>query len=158
MVKRCPECQETKLLQDFYKNRSTQDKHSAYCKVCTKAKMSEYYANNKVDIQRRREPVRKTEKYKTEASARSSKWAKDNPSLHWNNTRSRRMAMVIRSFDSERIAVNEFYINRPEGHHVDHIVPLKHPLVCGLHVVANLQYLTSSDNDSKGNKFRDAVK
>jgi 5-methylcytosine-specific restriction endonuclease McrA len=36
---------------------------------------------------------------------------------------------------------------------VDHIIPLNHPLVCGLHVWDNLQILTKSANRSKRNKF-----
>jgi len=39
------------------------------------------------------------------------------------------------------------------GMEVDHIIPLKHPLVCGLHVEWNLQLLTRSDNAKKHNYF-----
>lgn len=38
-------------------------------------------------------------------------------------------------------------------HEVDHIVPSNHPLVCGLHVEANLQILTEFENIGKSNKF-----
>jgi 5-methylcytosine-specific restriction endonuclease McrA len=40
-------------------------------------------------------------------------------------------------------------------HEVDHIIPLKHHLVCGLHVPANLQILTASENSRKHNSFAD---
>jgi len=50
----------------------------------------------------------------------------------------------------------QIYSNRPEGYHVDHIVPIRgiHPVtkehvVCGLNVPWNLQYLPGEDNIRK---------
>ena len=38
-------------------------------------------------------------------------------------------------------------------HQVDHIVPVKHPLVCGLHVENNLEIISAFENNLKSNKF-----
>jgi hypothetical protein len=39
------------------------------------------------------------------------------------------------------------------SHNVDHVVPLRHLLVCGLHWEGNMQVLTETANKSKGNRY-----
>jgi hypothetical protein len=54
---------------------------------------------------------------------------------------------------ADRRGIRELYKACPAGHHVDHIIPLKNKLVCGLHVIANLQYMLAKDNLTKHNFY-----
>ena len=49
--------------------------------------------------------------------------------------------------------IKEFYLQCPGGYEVDHIIPLNGKNISGLHTLSNLQYLPSSDNRRKSNKF-----
>ena len=68
-----------------------------------------------------------------------------------NGTNAKRLRERQVYDDKKEIA--EFYRNCPEGHHVDHIVPLNGKNVSGLHTVSNLQYLTATENLRKYNKY-----
>ena len=61
---------------------------------------------------------------------------------------------------ANKVAIEEFYIKarlltEETGirHEVDHIIPLNHALVCGLHVEHNLQVITKTENQKKSNNF-----
>ncbi len=38
-------------------------------------------------------------------------------------------------------------------HSIDHIIPIRHPLVCGLSVPANLRVIPAKQGERKGNQF-----
>jgi len=50
--------------------------------------------------------------------------------------------------------IRHIYDNCPEGHHVDHVIPLRGKTVCGLHIETNLQYMPALENIKKSNKFQ----
>jgi 5-methylcytosine-specific restriction endonuclease McrA len=52
--------------------------------------------------------------------------------------------------DADLKAIKEFYCNCPTGHEVDHIIPISKG---GLHILENLQYLTTQENRRKSNKL-----
>lgn len=57
----------------------------------------------------------------------------------------------IKMIYAERDALNAVY--GPRSHHVDHIIPINHELVCGLHVHQNLRIVTEEENCKKKNFF-----
>lgn len=86
----------------------------------------------------------------------SAVWAKNNPYKRANISakyRAYKLRAIPKWLNSEqKLAIELFYKNRPNGFHVDHIIPLQGQEVRGLHVPWNLQYLTVSKNCSKGNR------
>lgn len=67
----------------------------------------------------------------------------------------RKMVRSQRISSAYKDEIGRIYKERPEGLHVDHIVPVKGRNVCGLHVPWNLQYLRPEENRRKGNRYAD---
>ena len=68
-----------------------------------------------------------------------------------NKRRAYKLKAVPKWANLEKI--KDIYKHCGKGYHVDHIIPLRSPNVCGLHVENNLQILKARDNISKGNRF-----
>ena len=73
-----------------------------------------------------------------------------------NIVRSKRVRQATPSW-ADLDAIRSFAAACPPGLHVDHIVPIKGKNVCGLHVLWNLQYLTSAENLTKGNRLSSQI-
>lgn len=107
---------------------------SEFRKLCvdrTKLSRSQRY-NLKNVVERRRANA------KRRAKDAAPKWLTEEHHAHilWFYERARMMNLLFGA-----------------GFVVDHIIPLKHKDVCGLHVPWNMQLLTKADNQKKGNTF-----
>lgn len=116
-------------------------------------------ANQRLGIQRSlASRAKKPEAYK----AYNQRWSKENAPrcrASYKRYMARKRHAMPKWADDRRI--QRFYDRCTErnrlqtsGHswHVDHIVPLQSPFVCGLHTQDNLRVVTSRSNLSKGNR------
>ena len=126
------------------------------CKGCAALSATRYREQNPEKADNAAKKYRDSHTEKVKQSYRA--WADKNRGYLRNRDTLRKLRLIRSSSkyeynEDEETAIIEFYKNRPQGHHVDHIIPLQHNLVCGLHTIANLQYLPAYDNLSKSNKF-----
>jgi 5-methylcytosine-specific restriction endonuclease McrA len=84
----------------------------------------------------------------------NKKWQDSHRSLVLSIQKKTKLRRLHRVPKFGQDGINEFYKNRPSGYEVDHIIPLQGKLVSGLHVIWNLQYLTPTENRSKGNRLK----
>ena len=161
-MKICPCCKETKDFSFFYKNKTQKDGLQSYCKECFKTKIGKY-SHKKKDYNK---AWKENNKESASLSLRqaTSRWKKANraKATSYEIARQQRKTKAcpnwLTSFDKTKMSC--FYQlakmrSKESGveWHVDHIVPLKGKLVCGLHVPWNLQVIPAHENISKSNYF-----
>lgn len=102
-----------------------------------------------------------SESHKEEIAKRHKEYTKDNPEKYAAASAKRNAIKKLAVPEwYEKKQVEELFKKRNEltestgiKHEVDHIIPLQHKLVCGLHCFANLQILTQSENRKKSNRY-----
>ena len=179
-TKSCSLCAAVKPLEDFSPQSNGPKGRRSACKVCMRdVKKREYAADPLAGVT----STEKSKRFRAENPDYDKKYYKDNREIRLTQKRlcderykekrceerrqyrlthpaifsyyssQRRAAELRASFPQFNDEIKGFYATRPEGFHVDHIVPLQGKNVCGLHVPWNLQHLPAAENLSKSNKL-----
>ena len=102
-----------------------------------------------------------TKEWREQNSEKVKQYRKDNAGLYAFHTAKRRKLVKAATpawvdMDEIRgIYLEAARISMETGipHEVDHIVPIKHRLVCGMHIPINLRIIPATENRSKHNKL-----
>ena len=122
--KKCSFCGEIKPINQFGRKKESVDGHKSQCRPCGKI----WHKNNR---------------HRVSESNRHRRRKMDDATPTWVDR------SELQRLEAERVKIENDTGVRYE---IDHIIPIKHPLICGLHVPWNLQIVTAQYNNSKGNR------
>lgn len=161
-MKTCVKCGVEQPAANYCAHKSTRDRLANECKKCSSLRAQAWKTAN-----RDRAAVRDAEAYRANCDARKAavaQYKRDNPGKV-NAMKSARKAHAKKATPAW---ANQFFIEEAyqlaalrtrqqtggvSKWHVDHIVPLRSKLVCGLHVENNLEVIPASENCSKSNRY-----
>lgn len=173
LTKVCTKCNVEKTVDCFSKFKEGKYGVRSCCRLCVSSYMKSRYSENKDRLAEQNKKYyrdnKKTiyEKQKKYVAANKEataiikrRYKKAHPEKSAADV-AKRSAMKIKATPSwaNHEKINEVYsmaaemTNNGVLHHVDHIIPLRSKLVCGLHCESNLQVLKASVNSSKGNRW-----
>lgn len=137
----CSKCKKFLPFCDFYPRKSISKGITSTCKTCTKSSVNTWRKENPESVKE------SNDTYKLKNPEKIKIWGKK-----YNAKRKAALLNCQPPWVNE-LEILEIYEKCPVGYEVDHIVPLINSKVCGLHVPANLQYLSAEENRKKSNKF-----
>ena len=172
--KQCRRCLAIKNAAEFRDDCRYRDGLSSWCKACHRERNSSWAKENRKRLTAKAATWRElnpetaqqaNRKHKRanreELAANHVEWVsanRDKRRVTWAKRRASKIAATPLWANHEAIAA--IYKEAVSKHsatgirlHVDHIIPLQHSLVCGLHCEGNLQILPGPVNESKSNKW-----
>lgn len=181
-MRTCASCQEVKQVAEFARDKSNKKDGLKYsCRSCVTLKNKAFYEKNKerelnrVKVYRAGNPERISQLRKLSRQADPARFTAYRKTNSLNNPD----AMLARSAKNRAskkgkvpswLTPDDYFLIREAFHlallrkkmfgftwHVDHVIPLKGKLVCGLHVPENLQVIPSTANKRKHNKYEVAL-
>jgi hypothetical protein len=142
--------QNAEAMAEYYRRRHAENRDSILAARREHAKKNAehhrlkshaYYHANKDEVNARVRARRPAFRARDNAQSRTKKARKINATPAW----------------ADMTAIKRIYAQAAElGFHVDHIIPLRSKLVCGLHIETNLRPLPPVDNMKKHNSFNPA--
>lgn len=171
-LRSCTKCKAEKPPAAFRKNSSRADGLCVQCKTCMTKALRAWEERNP-------EKVKATcrasyQRHKASRDAASKVWAAENPerrkehAKRWSRDNKVYRTAATAAYNARRIKATPVWSEKEEiehlykqaaalskltgvEYHVDHIVPLRSDIVCGLHVRKNLRILRGDRNVAKGN-------
>lgn len=173
-LKRCSRCGELKPLKDFPKNNTVKDGYNSCCKACIKLSndankdakatyreenRNRIYSQNKVYRELNKDVInQKAKEYRENNGSYYAEYSREYSKINSDKVKARtakRRALKksVSTTDPWELAqITVFYRDCPDGHHVDHILPLA---LGGHHELSNLQHLETWMNRNKSDKHPD---
>lgn len=157
-VRACTKCGST--TNGFYKCSRVSDGKQSKCKQCVRLYQEAHFAAHPERKLRHRQmaanwqkanPQRVVERVRRYQKAHPERCERVRTRRHLTN---RRPAWANKFFIAEIYDLARLRTKLlGEKWVVDHVIPLTHPLVCGLHVETNLRVVPQRVNAAKGNSF-----
>ena len=161
MEKACSKCKTTKSFSEFHKHKGKPFGLTLWCKSCVKVNSANNYktrpAEDRLKVKRIWQDANRDH-----VNSYNDNWRRANPDKHAARQAERRASKLKATpnwlSDEQKAHIKRLYalsktMSEITGiaYHVDHIIPLNHKEVCGLHVPWNLQVLRADLNIKKSN-------
>lgn len=166
-----------------YSRRRTNNGHCIECESVAlktpkwKAYRKQHYLNNKEKVLEQTRQYQRENRGRLDVAAKA--WINNNrdkkrgTDKKWRKTHPEKHKAKLAAYRAKKLQAMPSWVDKKEiqnvyrdctrttaqtgiAHQVDHIIPLRHKKVCGLHVPWNLQIITAHENAVKKNTFRTA--